>query len=68
MTLVYHLRCLVYITGVKVISNGGGVNPQACSAAIRKVCQEQNVHLNIATVTGDDLMPQVLTSNCISNT
>ncbi|KAL8585681.1 hypothetical protein ACOMHN_053179 [Nucella lapillus] len=44
--------------GIKVISNAGGVNPSACARALQAVCEKAGVHLNIAVVSGDDLMPQ----------
>ncbi|OWF54332.1 hypothetical protein KP79_PYT12295 [Mizuhopecten yessoensis] len=44
--------------GIRVISNAGGTNPQACAAALREVCRKASVDLNIAVVTGDDLMPK----------
>ena len=64
--MLHHLYILyilyIYIlTGVKVISNAGGVNPLSCAAALRDVCQKADVNLNIAVVTGDDLMLQVNT-------
>lgn len=43
--------------GIKVISNAGGINPIACAAALRNACEKANVDMNIAVVTGDDLMP-----------
>jgi hypothetical protein len=43
--------------GIRVISNAGGVNPQACAAALQALCAEQGVALRIAVVTGDDVMP-----------
>jgi hypothetical protein len=44
--------------GVKVVSNAGGVNPQACAAALRAAIDEQGLSLRVACVTGDDLLPQ----------
>ncbi|CAG2203620.1 unnamed protein product [Mytilus edulis] len=44
--------------GIKVISNAGGVNPQACADALKQICASVGVEMNIAVVTGDDLMPK----------
>ena len=43
--------------GIKVIANAGGVNVPACVAALKKMCVEKGLSLNIAGVYGDDLMP-----------
>ncbi len=43
---------------VKIISNAGGVNPKACVAHLRKIIADLGLNLNVATITGDDLMPQ----------
>ena len=42
--------------GIKVITNGGGVNPKACAKAIQKIAIEKNVSdVKIAVITGDDI-------------
>ena len=43
---------------VKVVTNAGGVNPEACRAALAAVCAELGLALEIALVTGDDLLPR----------
>lgn len=42
--------------GVKIISNAGGVNPDACAAAVRELVAKKRLDLKVAVVTGDDLM------------
>ena len=44
---------------IKVVSNGGGVNPQGAKRALEAACAELGVSLNIAVVDGDDVMPRI---------
>jgi hypothetical protein len=44
--------------GIRVVTNAGGVNPQACAAALKARADAAGVALNIAVVTGDNLLPQ----------
>ena len=49
----------VVAQGIRVVSNAGGVNPQACADALAALAAEQGVTLQIAVVSGDDLMAQL---------
>ncbi len=53
-----HLR-QIRQQGIRVITNAGGINPQAAAAALRQIASEQGMALNVTVVEGDDLMPQL---------
>ena len=42
---------------IRIISNAGGVNPQACAEAIAALAAQQGLALKIAVVLGDDVLP-----------
>lgn len=44
--------------GIRVVTNAGGVNPQACKAAIEEKLKEKGIELKVSIVTGDDLLPR----------
>ena len=44
--------------GIRVVSNAGGVNPQACAAALGARLQALGLPMRIAVVEGDDLSDQ----------
>ena len=55
-------RILPIITSknIKVITNGGGVNPVACAKAVMKVAKELDIkNLKIGVVLGDDIKDQI---------
>lgn len=46
--------------GIKVITNGGGVNPLACRDAIFAVAKKHGIkNLKIGVVYGDDILPEI---------
>ncbi len=46
--------------GIKVITNGGGVNPLACRDAIFAVAKKHDIkNLKIGVVYGDDILPEI---------
>ena len=42
-----------------MVSNAGGVNPQACVTALLEAARDQGVELSVATVTGDNFIDRV---------
>jgi hypothetical protein len=42
--------------GVKIVSNAGGVNPQACAADLKALIESSGLDLRVAVVSGDDLL------------
>jgi hypothetical protein len=57
--------------GIKVITNGGGVNPVACAEAIIKVAKDIGIkNLKIGVVVGDDIkdkIDDVISAGCELN-
>jgi hypothetical protein len=45
--------------GIRVVSNGGGMNPEAAAAELSKRAQALGLTPKIAVVTGDDLIPRM---------
>ena len=41
------------------MANAGGINPEDCAAALKQVLEDYAKGLNIAVVTGDNLMDKV---------
>ncbi|WP_029890658.1 acyclic terpene utilization AtuA family protein [Polycyclovorans algicola] len=44
--------------GIKVVSNAGGVNPEACKAVLDGLLQAKGIDLTVAIIRGDDLLPR----------
>lgn len=55
-TIIPHHKAIA-AQQVKVISNAGGVNPIACGKALQTALEKEGSKLQVAVVTGDDLMP-----------
>jgi acyclic terpene utilization AtuA family protein len=45
--------------GITVITNAGGINPQACARALEQIMSDQGLSIPIATIDGDNLMPEL---------
>ena len=45
--------------GIKVVSNAGGLNPQALARELGKIAEKLGLHPQIACIEGDDLMPRL---------
>jgi hypothetical protein len=47
--------------GIKVIANAGGVNPEACAAAVLAMARARGAagKLRVGVVTGDNLLPRI---------
>lgn len=45
--------------GIHVVTNAGGVNPQACANALMALADEQEIEVKIAVITGDDVLPDI---------
>ena len=44
--------------GIRIVTNGGGINPSACVAMLQSLAKKSGVEFSIAEVTGDDLMAE----------
>jgi hypothetical protein len=57
--------------GIKVITNGGGVNPESCAESILDIARKLSINdLKVAIVTGDnikDKLDEIITAGCKLN-
>ncbi|MCC5925231.1 MAG: DUF1446 domain-containing protein [Bacteroidetes bacterium] len=44
---------------VRIVSNAGGVNPQACAKAILELAKQTGKSIRVAVVDGDDILEQI---------
>ncbi|XP_076811697.1 uncharacterized protein LOC143458731 [Clavelina lepadiformis] len=42
---------------IQVLSNAGGTNPEACAKALQEAAKQAGTTLDVAVVSGDDMMP-----------
>src|SRR5512133_1926112 len=42
--------------GITMISNGGGVNPEACRDAVLEIARQAGVTIRVGIVTGDNIL------------
>jgi hypothetical protein len=49
----------ILLRRIRIISNAGGVNPEACAAALAAVARAKGLQLRIAVVEGDDITARV---------
>jgi hypothetical protein len=47
----------IHSRGIKVITNGGALNPRACAQALQDAADAAGLPLRVAAVEGDDLTP-----------
>jgi len=56
---------------IKIITNGGGVNPISCANAVLDIAQKLNVNnLKVAVILGDDILnriDEIISSGCYLN-
>jgi hypothetical protein len=45
--------------GVKIVSNAGGLTPDACAGAVEALAMRLGLSARVASVTGDDLLPRL---------
>ncbi len=58
VTQMEHVMAACLEKGIKVVTNAGGLDPQACAEAVADVATKLGLSPNIAYVTGDDLLPR----------
>ncbi len=49
----------IHSRNIKVVTNGGALNPRGCARALKDAADAAGVPLRIAAIEGDDLMPSL---------
>jgi hypothetical protein len=49
----------IHTRNIKVVTNGGALNPSGCARALKEAADAAGVPLRIAAIEGDDLMPSL---------
>jgi hypothetical protein len=66
--LIKRLLPITKPKGIKIITNGGGVNPQACADACLQVARELGIkNLKVGIILGDDIrdrIDEIVTDGC----
>lgn len=58
--LVRRILPFLVARAIRVVTNAGGVNPEACRQALLEVAREQGIRgMRIGTVTGDDILDRL---------
>ena len=50
---------VIALKKVRIVSNGGGVNPAGCKRALEAIIAKHGLGLQVAIVEGDDVMPLI---------
>ena len=45
--------------GITVVSNAGGLHPEALAAAVKELARRQGIEVRVASVSGDDITPRL---------
>lgn len=57
--MYYGKRTNLIFSGIRVITNAGGVNPTSCMKTILQIAEKLSIpDLKVAVVTGDDVLSQ----------
>lgn len=59
-TLAKFLIPIAHKNNIRIVTNSGGLNPQSAALKVAEILKQQGItNFKIATITGDDLLPQL---------